>query len=212
MSGKIFVCHQCHRGYYYPEAKGKDETCDESPLTILEDYEEFECPSCHRKFDVLTLIIMGDTEAIPQGLVYCNVDNSELQWVPFEDTEGVLDQTYEEDKSAWKEIAKKEFEEQVIRDEELEAEIMAAVLNSKKERTKRAVYSLESLGIKAMSPEELETIPKRQRMGRKEKVVVKVITEPIISSELSTKTPSIEVPSIINEEITTEICFPRNNC
>src|SRR6056297_238665 len=147
---KVFACKRCKCGFYYTKDKGKDKTCEhcgKSTLKLLPNYEIFECPECGNELQVIQLeMIAGgvikykedeqdhrfrkrvkrEDGNLDVGELRCQEDGGILKWQPDEDEEGLLEEEFKEDKSAWKEILQEDFQEHKRKMQKLEAEILTA--------------------------------------------------------------------------------------
>jgi diadenosine tetraphosphatase ApaH/serine/threonine PP2A family protein phosphatase len=166
--GKIYVCKQCKHGFYFKakltETK-KCVSCQQADIETLEDWEEFECPVCKKKYDTLTLQMMGDSNSIEEGSLPCKIDKNILQWIPFSDEEGILKQEFTEDKDAWDEVLRQKFEEEKKIEDEREAAIIFATMKPHKDR-KRPYLRLTTAQEGEPTPEQLDKVQERQELDK----------------------------------------------
>ena len=144
MPGKIFVCKHCKIGYFKNKIPPENLNCEKCETTILEeleDWEEFVCPTCKKRYETLSLQMMGDAQTLEPGIVKCTIDKTELKWEPYEDHEGILEQEFELDEEAWDEVLQQKFEEEKHLEQQRESAILQALsFKPKRERERKRRY------------------------------------------------------------------------
>ena len=126
----------------------------------MENWEEFNCPDCNTKYGVLTLQLLGDTKRILKGILRCSTDQAKLQWTPFEDEEGILDQEFESSDEAWEQALIEKFDVDKEAGQKREAAILQAHMEGLKPAKKVGFHLPESVtGEKFDVPSDARTAP-----------------------------------------------------
>jgi Zn finger protein HypA/HybF involved in hydrogenase expression len=80
--GKIYGCFNCKTGFNFDESAAEIKNCpncQNAPLTLMEDWEGFDCEKCHMNVDVLTAQMHANLKRIEPGILKCKYDNETLK-------------------------------------------------------------------------------------------------------------------------------------